>query len=84
MSGQSMLSRAVVQRLRSAFTPARYLKHRRAVATAAATTSSTDMDAVITAHKVIIVGGGPAGTIGALSDSLLSFLVVLWSYHATE
>lgn len=63
---QSMLCRAVVHKLRSALTPSHYLRRRRALASSTASTSvassAIEMDAVNTSHKVIIVGGGPAGT----------------------
>lgn len=63
---QSMLCRAVVHKLRSALTPSQYLRRRRALASsttsASAVASVSEMDAVNTSHKVIIVGGGPAGT----------------------
>lgn len=59
---QFMLNGAVVHRLRSVFSPAKYLKYRRSVTTAAVTTGTVEMDAVNTNHKILIVGGGPAGT----------------------
>ena len=59
---QFMLSRAVLQRLRPVLSPAKYLQRKRALLYSTVTTQANAMDAVNTSHKVIIVGGGPAGT----------------------
>jgi len=59
---QFMLSTAVLHRLRSVLSPAKYLQRKRAFVSSTVATSTRAMDAVNTSHKVIIVGGGPAGT----------------------
>lgn len=60
---QSMLRSVLTHRLRSILTPGQYLRRRkRALLSTAPAARSGEMDACNTAHKVIIVGGGPAGT----------------------
>lgn len=73
---QFMLSRAVLQRLRPVLSPAKYLQRKRALLYSTVTTQASGMDAVNTSHKVIIVGGGPAGMCLSLLLPLLHLLML--------